>query len=159
MSEKALVGVAGVHFVVAELSRRDWIALPTIRNTRGIDVLASKDGCFVEIQVKTRRNGRHWVLHESTEKLIRDNLFYVLVNLRENETPEYFILPSKIVAEYVARTHKLFLQQGGQNSTMRKIPNTYGEDLDNTRLENKFKDRWDLLASWKMGVNHEREEC
>jgi hypothetical protein len=38
MSEKALVGVSGVHFVVGELSRRGWVALPTIRNTKGIDV-------------------------------------------------------------------------------------------------------------------------
>jgi len=78
MSEKALVGIAGVHFVVAELSRRGWIALPTIRNTRGIDVLASKGKRFVEIQVKTRRNGRYWILNENAEKIIQENLFMSL---------------------------------------------------------------------------------
>ena len=84
-------------------------------------------------------------MNENAEKFIQENLFYVFVNLREMETPEYFILPSKIVGEYVARTHKLFLEQGGQNSTMRKIPNTYGPELE-SNLEKEYKDRWDLLS-------------
>jgi hypothetical protein len=50
--EKALIGAAGVHFVCGELSRRGFIALPTIRNTRGIDILAitpkGKLQCFVK---------------------------------------------------------------------------------------------------------------
>ena len=31
-----LIGIAGVHYVVSELSRRGLVALPTIRNTAGI---------------------------------------------------------------------------------------------------------------------------
>ncbi len=34
-----LIGVAGVHFVVSELALRCLIALPTIRNTAGIDII------------------------------------------------------------------------------------------------------------------------
>ncbi len=37
-----LIGIAGVHYVVSELSRRGLIALPTIRNTAGIDIIVSK---------------------------------------------------------------------------------------------------------------------
>lgn len=36
-----LSGVAGEYFVAAELSRRGYIASITLRNTRGIDILAS----------------------------------------------------------------------------------------------------------------------
>ena len=39
---KTLVGAAGVHFVVSELSLRGLVALPTIRNTAGIDILVSE---------------------------------------------------------------------------------------------------------------------
>ncbi len=37
-----LIGVAGVHFVVSELTLRGLIALPTIRNTAGIDIHVSE---------------------------------------------------------------------------------------------------------------------
>jgi hypothetical protein len=39
--DTALIGAAGVHFVVSELSLRGLIALPTIRNTAGVDVLVT----------------------------------------------------------------------------------------------------------------------
>jgi hypothetical protein len=51
----ALTGIAGVHYVVSELSRRGMIALPTIRNMGAYDiVVASADGRrHANIQVKT----------------------------------------------------------------------------------------------------------
>jgi hypothetical protein len=39
--DTALIGAAGVHFVVSELSLRGLIALPTIRNTAGVDVVVT----------------------------------------------------------------------------------------------------------------------
>ena len=51
----ALVGAAGVHWVVSELSRRGLIALPTVRNTAGFDiVVATPDGSSTAtLEVKT----------------------------------------------------------------------------------------------------------
>ena len=37
----SLSGVAGVHFVVGELSRLGFIALPTVKNTKDVDIIAS----------------------------------------------------------------------------------------------------------------------
>ncbi len=50
-----LVGIAGVHHVVSELSRRGLIALPTSRNIAGYDVVVTTpDGRkHANIQVKT----------------------------------------------------------------------------------------------------------
>ncbi len=50
-----LIGIAGVHYVVMELSRRGLIALPTIRNTAGYDVIAATTNgkSHANIQVKT----------------------------------------------------------------------------------------------------------
>jgi hypothetical protein len=131
----------GVHFVVGELSRRGWVALPTIRNTIGIDVLAIKGDCTVQIQVKTSSKWNTWMLTKNAETLQAKNLFYVSVNLRKHDSPEYFVIPSEIVAEYVTRTHSLFLKDGGSGSSPRKLPSPYGKDL----LLEEFKDKWELL--------------
>src|ERR1035438_668483 len=50
-----LIGIAGVHFVAYRLSLRGLIALPTIRNTGGIDLLVfdPTTGKESAIQVKT----------------------------------------------------------------------------------------------------------
>jgi len=55
MPSTALIGIAGVHYVAAELSRRGMIALPTIRNTAAYDlVVVTPDGKkHANIQVKT----------------------------------------------------------------------------------------------------------
>lgn len=51
----ALIGIAGVHHVVSELSRRGLIALPTTRNVAGYDVIVlTPDGTkHANLQVKT----------------------------------------------------------------------------------------------------------
>ena len=56
----SLIGAAGVHFVVSELSLRGLVALPTTRNTAGIDVLVSEpDGSAqAALQVKTSKQPR-----------------------------------------------------------------------------------------------------
>lgn len=55
MNKNALIGIAGVHYVVSELSRRGCIALPTIKNTAAYDIIALNcEGTrHANIQVKT----------------------------------------------------------------------------------------------------------
>jgi len=57
--ESTLVGVAGEYLVAGELSLRGYIASITLRNSRGIDIIASNsDGSkSVSIQVKTNSHG------------------------------------------------------------------------------------------------------
>ena len=51
----SLIGAAGVHYVASELSLRGLIALPTVRNAPGIDLLVTNQtGTWhANIQVKT----------------------------------------------------------------------------------------------------------
>ena len=91
---KTLIGAAGVHFVVSELSLRGLVALPTIRNTAGIDVLVSEpDGSGQAVlQVKTagevktyQEGGRQWWPVSKPDKCLRGpNAFYVFVRWRED---------------------------------------------------------------------------
>ena len=106
--EKSLVGACGVFHVSAELSHRGWVTMPTIRNTKGIDIIATRDGKLINIQVKTSSHGKvKYTLVKENEELVSDDLFYVFVTLKsEKERPEFYIVPSKIVAKYIRKTHK-----------------------------------------------------
>ena len=64
-----LTGVSGEYFAAAELSRRGHIASITLRNTKGIDIVASsEDGSkTINIQVKTRsKNTKGWMLNKKS---------------------------------------------------------------------------------------------
>jgi hypothetical protein len=152
MKEKQLkisginAGVAGEYFVAAELSKRGCIASITLRNTRGIDILASNADATktVSIQVKTRQGkGRNWVLNEKGEDYHAADLFYVFVNLRGvNDRPEFFVVPSLVVASFIKNNHKKWLATPGvqgqkhNETTMRQFHDEAEE----------FLERWDILG-------------
>ena len=145
-SDSILTGVAGEYFVAAELTKRGYIASITLRNTRGIDILVSNRNATKSagIQVKSTRysNARAWMLNEKSEKYYADNFFYVFVNLKEgNQRPDFFIVPSKIVAKYIAKNHKNWLKKpnrsGGKHkdNSMRKFSDK----------EENYLEYWDIL--------------
>lgn len=141
-----LAGVAGEYFVAAELSRRGFIASITMRNTRGIDILATNAEAkrAVTIQCKTSRNTQKgWIVTEKSEQFVSEGHFYVFVKLRtELERPAYYIVPSKVVAHYIYTTHREWLKgkkaNGGQrkDSAMRIFSDP----------EDKYLEKWDLLG-------------
>lgn len=133
-------GVAGEYFVAAELCKRGFIASITLRNTKGIDILASdsRAGKTVGIQVKTRQGKGHaWVMGEKAETFHAKDLFYVFVNLRGlTERPNYFVVPSKIVATFIKSNHRKWLQTPGRqgqphnDTNMRTFRDPTGEYLE-----------------------------
>ena len=140
-----LAGVSGEYFVAAELSRRGYICSVTLKNTRGIDILVcNEDGSkTLGVQVKTNQiNKREWILNEKSEKMNDENLFYVFVNLiSTDKLPEFYIVPSKVVAKYTSTNHKKWLETKGvkgqkrNDSSMRKFQDNIQEYLN----------RWELL--------------
>jgi hypothetical protein len=112
----ALIGIAGVHYVVSELSRRGLIAMPTIRNTPGIDVLvAEPDGSAQAVlQIKTanrkkiQQERRQWWPVSKPDKCLNGpNAFYVFVRYdQDKEKFEAFLETAdavvKQVEDYVA---------------------------------------------------------
>jgi hypothetical protein len=138
--------VAGEYFVAAELTKRGYIASITLRNTKGVDILCSNSDASksVAVQVKTNRGSkRDWVLNVKSESYYADNLYYVFVNLNDNEkSPDYFIVSSVEVAKHTKETHATWLSTPGRDgkahndSTMRKFSDP----------EEKYLNRWDLLA-------------
>src|SRR2546425_12104895 len=99
-----LCGVAGEYFVAAELSRRGYVASLTLRNTRGIDVLASNSNATraVGIQVKTNQSDRReWILNRKAEMDVAENLFYVFVRLNRTSMPAFHIVSRDTVGKFV----------------------------------------------------------
>jgi hypothetical protein len=141
-----LAGVAGEYFVAAELSRRGYIASISLRNTRGIDILATNHDASrsITIQCKTNQLGKKsWMLNDKSESFHAKNHFYVFVTLGAPDSRAgYHIVPSLTVAKLAADSHKKWLSTPGMkgqqhvDTNMRKFSDANDE----------FLERWDLLG-------------
>jgi len=141
-----IAGVAGEYFVAAELSRLGYIASISLRNTRGIDILATnQDGSLsITIQCKTSQKRRKsWILNEKSEDFASDSHFYVFVSLgKSGERPRYHIVPSRVVATRVKAGHREWLNKPGKSRQKHvDSPVRLFSDEDDEYLE-----RWDLLG-------------
>jgi hypothetical protein len=153
-SNKSLVGIAGAHFVAGELSQQGYIATLTSRNTEGIDVLASSsDGSkTVSIQVKTsgpeqrKSFSRSWILQSKHENIFSDNLFYLFVDLKPgNEKPDFYVVRSKTVADYVKKTHSDWLKQTTKKGKAHKDNPMRLFEINDDSSVTKYLNRWDNL--------------
>jgi hypothetical protein len=138
-------GVSGEYFVAAELSRRGYMFSITLKNTKGIDVLVSNENSkkLAGVQVKTNNSNRKaWVLNKKAEELAEDNFIYVFTNLKElGQLPDYYIVPSQIVAKYVKKEHKEWLNTPGKNGQAHRE-----NDMRMFRDENEeFKNKWEIF--------------
>jgi hypothetical protein len=146
-----LSGIAGEYFVAAELTRRGYVATLTLRNTRGIDILASNIDAtrYVGIQVKSKQGrGPEWVLNQNVETLdLAENLCFVFVCLNDLGTPEYYVVPHRHVGTYARENHAKFLSTPGRggrirrDTAMRKFRDPDGA----------FLNRWDHLGLDSVG--------
>ncbi|MEI6481404.1 MAG: hypothetical protein WCO19_03820 [Candidatus Saccharibacteria bacterium] len=160
MSSKTLSpllgGVAGEYFVAAELSARGYIASITLRNTKGVDILCSNEDASktIGIQVKTNKSSkRSWVLNQKSEDYFADNLYYIFVNLNDNnKPPDYFIVSSEHVAKHIKKTHREWLDTPGKNgnkhndNTLRKFTDEKEEFLNRCLLLGITYIRWWLIT-------------
>jgi hypothetical protein len=120
---KTLSGVAGEYFVAAELCRHGMVAAVTLRNTRGIDIIATRpDNASATIQVKTvQKGGAKWMLNESDEKSRGPNHYYVFVILHGRDgQPEYWIVEADYVARYLRNNHQKWMKRKRRDGGMHK---------------------------------------
>ncbi|MFZ4773700.1 MAG: hypothetical protein ACOYK9_06915 [Chlamydiia bacterium] len=144
--QKGKTGVSGEYFVAAELSRRGYVASISLKNTKGIDILvSSEDGSMTRaIQVKSSSDAnRSWILSKKAENDFNDNLFYIFVNLKSlQDRPEYYIVPSKVVAKYVKESHASWLSGTSKSGKVRN--DTTMRKFDD--LTGKYLEKWELLG-------------
>ena len=137
----ALIGAAGVHFVVSELSLRGLVALPTIRNTAGIDILVSEpDGSGqANLQIKTAsKKARFWLTSRPEGCLKGPRSFYVFVHyLPDEERFEAFLESGGNVAKQVQENLQDDQKRGLKEFTHWKLPS---EAEEKEKLRKKWKD-------------------
>lgn len=140
-----LTGVAGEYFVAAELSLRGYIASISLRNTRGIDILATnQDGSrSITIQCKTSQGSRRkWLLNEKAESFESAKHFYVFVSLENPmDRPRFHIVPSRVVAERTRKGYEQWLATPGRKG--QKHQDTAVRQFAD--LKDEFLEKWDLL--------------
>ena len=137
--------LAGEYFVAGELAKLGHIALITLRNTDHVDILASRsDGKrSISIQVKTQRGSAHkWPLNFKAEKIESASLFYVFVTLKgPKERPEYYIVPSRVVAKSIRENHREWLVTPGRNG--RKHNDNPMRTFDDY---SPYHEKWEILG-------------
>jgi len=143
--ESQLVGVAGEYLVAGELTLRGHIASITLRNSRGIDILASNsDGTkSVSIQVKANSSGyRTWILSKKSETFYSKNHFYIFVSISEiGKRPSYYIVPSEVVAKKISKGHREWLRGTKKDGSPRK-DSSMRKFVD---WNDEYLEKWELL--------------
>jgi hypothetical protein len=162
-SNKQLKGIAGVHFVVAVLSRLGYVALPTIRNLKSFDIVAFKTDLtktfYLQIKSTDRKSGGFPVMtfskeanadnykEELKEKIGSDkNLFYVFVSLSNDvrEMPNFYIVPAKAVWESIASRIKQELENKPKMSLVGQLMAWGYYGIEQSGGE-KYKNNWGIL--------------
>jgi hypothetical protein len=139
------IGNSGEYFVAGELERRGFTVAVPMSNTPAFDILVIRrdNNHQYALQVKTTSTRKlSWSLKDKNELINEQNVFYVFVHLNNLEQPDYYIVPSYIVAETITNDHKKWLETPGRkgqkhnDNKMRKF---------NLEVDNEYKDNWDLL--------------
>ncbi len=95
-------GNIGLYFACYQLAKLGWNVMPTARNARGVDILASNTvGDAITIQVKTL-SARNPVNITGTETL-KANYLVVVLNARVegDEQPECYVLTAKAAKKII----------------------------------------------------------
>lgn len=144
------IGIAGEYFVVAELTRRGYVASLTSKNTKMVDILASdKNGAHLAaIQVKTCDNPKQlkWKMSHSVEKTEAPNLYYVFVNMNGGLEPSYYVVPSKYVAYRVKEDYENWLNAPGKNGHIRQETTMRTFEFVDEDESCLYQNAWHLLG-------------
>ncbi|MBQ6249099.1 MAG: hypothetical protein IJJ88_02700 [Oscillospiraceae bacterium] len=137
-------GNAGEYFVAGELERRGFTVAVPMSNVKDFDILAIDRNTYKQfaIQVKTTvHKQKKWTLSRNSETLEADHIIYVFVSLNELDSPEYHVVPSRIVAQETRESHQSWLNTPGKQGQAHKD--------SSIRIfsdkEDYYLNRWDYL--------------
>lgn len=126
-SQSTLLGAAGEHFVMSEMLRRGYIAALAPAGVPNADIVVTDvEGLrLCSLQVKTRRDigaDGGWHMKKKHEDIRGERLFYCFVDFGKTpeDRPAVFVLPSKLVAEVLAKSHRKWLATPGMKGQQRK---------------------------------------
>jgi len=127
MSPSSLLGAAGEHYVMSQLLRRGFIAALAPVGVPSADIVVTDDvgERLCAVQVKTRRNigsDGGWHMKAKHEQIRGASLFYCFVDfgVEAGDAPTTFVVPSMIVADTLAMTHRVWLDRPGRGGKPHK---------------------------------------
>lgn len=155
--DKTTRGNASQFFVAGELCRRGYSAVVTLGNTPNTDILCSNIAGtrFVHIQVKTFVPGNHTCsVGLKAERFFGDNFFWILGGIPKPGSKtvfEYFIIPSREMAENIKEAHNLWLCTPGKKgqkhnaTSMRTVHLPPYKSISGWDIS-QYRERWDLIS-------------
>ena len=146
---KVSIGAAGEHLVAAELERRGYNVGFTGKNAQLVDLLAQHRESLktISIQVKTTVvKARSWSLNVKNEKVYDPSFVYIFVKIIEDQKPEFFIVPSEVVAKTLASDFKKWIETPDKNGQPHDPENTLRKFDD---PDGKFLNKWENLEYWR----------
>lgn len=144
MANNVSTGNAGEYFVAGELERHGFTVAVPMSNVKDFDILAIDRETYKQFAIQVKTTGykqKVWTLNQKNENIIGDNIIYFFVSLNEMEVPEYHIVPSKIVADYVKSSHQEWLETPGRNG-QKHNDNPMRKFAD---IEDKYLNNWNCL--------------
>jgi hypothetical protein len=106
-SKGQMTGMLGTYLAAAELTQKGLVVSVTSRNARGADLLVTDQEYkrTWSIQVKTNRKPTtFWLLSKDYKELASGTHIYLFINLRGDNRPDYYVVPSRIVAKHGTTT-------------------------------------------------------
>ena len=140
--DNQLTGNIGLFYSCYYLSWLGWNAMPTSRNMKGIDIIATKDGKCIGIQVKSFSNKTDIPLGKNLDfledKLL--NYWIILFGVKQDEEPSAYIIKNKEILNNIKQNKTDFIH--------------YDEAKDGTRSyylkRSIFTDSSKYLNNWKF---------
>lgn len=143
---KINIGNCGEYFVAAELERRGFTVAVPMSNTPSFDILAINNNDYNKqyaIQVKTTQGNKpSWVLSAKSEYIFGNNIYYIFVVLNDREQPDYYIVPSEVVANTVKEGHKNWLNAPGRHEQPHVDKPVRKFSLSN---DSEYKNAWEKI--------------
>jgi len=125
------ISLSGEFAVLSHLYKIGLDATLTLGNTKSVDILVISNNKLIKLEVKTSRDNLRprmngvfglnysWRLSKKNEQIMEANLFYCFVNINiEMNTYNFYIIPSKIVAKYLTKAHKTYLEKTNNKDTL-----------------------------------------
>ena len=146
MSNNALIGIAGVHYVVSELSRRGIVALPTTKNIAAYDIVAlNQEGTWhANIQVKASSKRVAFFPMPPAERVRAGSKdFYVLVRWLEAEKRyQGFLLTGKQTKEAVEEACSLQQENISKGTRTKHFPTVHVGSQPNEKAK-RWEKAWE----------------
>ena len=137
-------GNLGMFLVCAELSKRNLVAMPTSRNTKGYDVVVlnpeTNEAVGIQVKCSDRKEfpvfNTHWndYQQKTDEKIMSD---FVFVDISEPDKPKYFIVGEKEVKRILKSRIEEYLQKYQQKYNL-----TWEQMLEKEQQEKRKPDLW-----------------